>query len=219
MASIRTSQVPNTTGADAQVNIGCIFTIDTDGYECTGGRYYKLTALYDDDPAVQMGLWAGSTLIASASRSQTAGDAEGWIDLAWTPVPLSTGVTYTVALLTPGAIGYCYLAGGLTSAIDNAPLHTPATAGRYEYGATLTRPTANTTGTDFFTDVVVGISNNGYVTAVKATGTGAAPAPSVSIGPPVVAVKATGTGQAIPPEVSSAGVNGSVTAVKAVGTV
>jgi hypothetical protein len=150
MASIFTIQTPDSTAGDATATLGTVFTIDSNGYTCTAGRYYNQTDIYNGT-TVQMGLWAGSTLVASGSRLQSS-DPAGFITVPWTtPVNLTTGVTYTVGFL---GSGYTYDSGGLSSAVDNAPLHSVATGGRYDYGASLQRPTS-TTGTNFFADVVV----------------------------------------------------------------
>jgi hypothetical protein len=160
-ATIFTTQTPATSVGDNQVVMGTAFTAETT-LTCTAGRYYKADSLYDG-LTMTMGLWDGAgTLITSTTRVQSAGDPIGWITVTWpAAVNILPTSTWTVGLLTPGNNGYYYTTGGLTSAVDNSPLHSVATGGRYLYNATLARPT-NTTTANFFIDVLVNVDQPGY---------------------------------------------------------
>lgn len=219
MTYIFTTQLPVTSAGDSQLNYGVAFTVDTN---CTSSRGRFIAGVPSLNGAtVTMGLWNGAgTLIASGTATVGTADPTVWINVNWaSTVSLVTGQTYTVGVLTPGNNGYAYTTAELTSAINNAPLHSVAGGGRFSYGSTLARPTT-TTNTNFYADVEAIVSGDVTVTAVAATGFARAAAPVVTgnNSATVTAVAAQASAAARVPTVAITGANGNVTAVSVTAT-
>lgn len=162
---IFTTEVPSTSAGDSQVTVGVEFTVDTDGTS-PGGRFYVLST-EANGKTISMGLWnAAGTLLGTGSYTAAASEPPGWKVVNWaSPVPLVTTETYTVG---HNNTGYAYTAGGLAAAINNPPLHTPASGGRFTYG-TLAKPTTST-DTNFFSDITYVAAAGGGTTDTAGTG-------------------------------------------------
>lgn len=119
------------TAADPNgVELGMAFTPDNDG-AVEGVRFYKGPT---NTGAHTVSLWtaAGERL---ATAPVGAESTMGWQSATFdATVPVTAGATYIVSYRAP--VGrYSYTAGALAAAKDKPPLHTPANAGRYTYGA------------------------------------------------------------------------------------
>jgi hypothetical protein len=85
--------------------IGRKLVVTAEGYVSTAGRFYYNPSWTTKTP-VTIGLWRTDTeeLLALTSVSDPE---EGWVIVKWpSPVPLYSGVTYTVAIVAPGVAGF-----------------------------------------------------------------------------------------------------------------
>lgn len=114
----------------ASTELGVKFTSDADG-QVTGVRFYK----HATNTGVHIvSLWspAGSLLGQATVTGETA---SGWqTQLFATPVSITAGLMYTASYRAP--VGkYAYVANQFPSPLHAPPLHAPASAGVYKYGA------------------------------------------------------------------------------------
>jgi hypothetical protein len=151
------------------VELGVKFKSDVGG-QVAGVRFYKAAA----NTGTHVGsLWtSGGTLLARATF--TSESASGWQNVTFsTPVAITAGTTYVASYLAPN--GH-YSAGGqgLTSAVDNGPLHTIANAssanGVYAYSGASVFPSDSWNATNYYVDVMFEPTlPPGQVTGVTAT--------------------------------------------------
>jgi hypothetical protein len=174
--------VTSDSGDSKSVELGVAFKADLDG-SVTGIRFYKATA----NTGTHTGsLWTASgQLLAQATFTGEA--ASGWQTVTFaSPVAITGGTTYVASYFDPGS-HYSVTSGGLTSAVDNPPLHalanSQATNGRYAYGASSVFPTLSHNASNYLVDVLFApAAVPGQVTNVTATaGQGSA---NVSWSPP-----------------------------------
>jgi len=122
------------------VELGMQFTADRAG-QVAGLRFYK----GPKNTGVHSGsLWgADGTLLATGTFS--AESSTGWQTLYFgTPVPTTAGTTYVVSYHTNvGFYSETYGGAFAGTGLDNSPLHTPAHAGFYLYGAGFPTGTSN----------------------------------------------------------------------------
>ena len=154
------------------IELGTAFTTDTNGH-ISAVRFYKSL---QNTGSHTVSLWtsAGVRLATAAATSEST---TGWQTVTFdTPVPVTSGTSYVVSYLAP--LGrYSSTASGLSTPLDAPPLHTPANAGRYLYGAGFP---GNTSGTSYLVDPV-------FVRDVT-------PPPADTVAPTISAVTVTGTG-------------------------
>jgi hypothetical protein len=157
------------------VVLGVKFKSDVSGL-VTGVRFYKGAA----NTGTHIGsLWsAGGSKLAEATFTNES--ATGWQSVNFaSPVLITAGTTYVAAYLAPNG-RYSATSPGLTSAIDNAPLHAISNAvdanGVYRYGTTNAFPTNTFNASNYFVDVMfTSVTTPGKVTDVAATaGSGSA---------------------------------------------
>ena len=121
-------------GDTSAVELGVKFTADNNG-TVTGIRFYKAAA----NTGAHVGsLWSATgTLLASATFSNET--ATGWQYVTFTnPVSVTAGTTYVAGYFAPKG-HYSVDASGLSSAVNNPPLHAIANStspnGVYAYNA------------------------------------------------------------------------------------
>jgi hypothetical protein len=157
------------------VVLGVKFKADASGL-VTGVRFYKSTA----NTGTHIGsLWsAGGQKLAEATFTNET--ASGWQQVEFaSPVLITAGTTYVAAYLAPNG-RYSATSPGLTSAIDNPPLHaisnTVDANGVYRYNATNIFPSSSFNASNYFVDVMfTAVTTPGKVTDVAATaGSGSA---------------------------------------------
>ncbi len=148
------SAVPaNSLSIGTALELGMKFTADSNG-SITGIRFYKAP----NDPGPHVGsVWtaSGQKLASLTFSSETS---SGWQQANFsTPVAISANTLYVVSYSTPyGA--FSYTDGFFNSAVDNPPLHAPASAtvngnGVYAYGAGVF-PTGSNFARNYWVDVV-----------------------------------------------------------------
>lgn len=110
------------------VELGIKFSTTTRG-RVTGIWFYKPS---DDIDRHTVTLWtADGTRLATARSKESAG---GWQFAEFAkPVALKPGTGYVASFRAPRG-QYAYVDAGLTNAVTNGVLSTPASAGRYRYG-------------------------------------------------------------------------------------
>ena len=159
-------------GDTSAVELGVKFTADNNG-TVTGIRFYKAAA----NTGAHVGsLWSATgTLLASATFSNET--ATGWQYVTFTnPVSVTAGTTYVAGYFAPKG-RYSVDASGLSSAVNNPPLHAIANStspnGVYAYNATSTFPSNTFNATNYWVDVLYGPpappTPPGQVTNVTAT--------------------------------------------------
>ena len=156
-------------GDGSSVELGVKFTADNNG-TITGIRFYKAAT----NTGTHMGsLWTASgTLLASATFTNET--ASGWQYVNFSsPVPVTAGTTYVAGYFAPSG-HYSVTASGLSSAVNNPPLHAVANGtspnGVYSYNSTSTFPSSSYNATNYWVDVLYGgPSAPGAVTNVNAT--------------------------------------------------
>ncbi|RJS24972.1 hypothetical protein DRW03_07540 [Corallococcus sp. H22C18031201] len=146
--------VASVTNDSASVELGVKFTSDVAG-DITGIRFYKGA----NNTGTHVGsLWTRTgTQLATATF--TAETATGWqqVDFA-TPVRITPGTTYVASYHAPvGAYGFTD--AGLTTGLDNPPLHAPSGPssggnGLFQYGASSVFPTSSYRNSNYWVDVV-----------------------------------------------------------------
>ena len=181
-------------GDGSSIELGAKFKADHNGW-ITGIRFYKSAA----NTGTHIGtLWsaAGSPL---ASATFTNESPSGWQSVTFaSPVAVTAGTTYVASYFAPRG-HYAAANRGLTSAIDNAPLHTIASTtsanGVYAYSAGSTFPTSSWESTNYWVDVMYAIPAPGQVTGVSAEASGKSSATvtwsAPSSGGPVAAYEVT----------------------------
>ncbi|HEY7120917.1 MAG TPA: DUF4082 domain-containing protein [Solirubrobacterales bacterium] len=151
------------------VELGVAFKADLDG-SVTGIRFYKAAA----NTGTHIGsLWsaAGQRLAQATFTGETG---SGWQSVTFAnPVAITAGTTYVASYFDPSG-HYSVTSGGLTSAVDNPPLHALANSqtpnGRYVYGAASAFPTLSHNASSYLVDVLFAPSPvPGQVTNVTAT--------------------------------------------------
>lgn len=166
--SIWAGAVPPSAGAsqsavDNAVTLGTIFNVST-AINATHVRFFigagwvvgaatpDAVAIYDD---------SSNTPLASAGYSGTP-SAGAWTDVALGPVSLVAGTRYVAAVHYPNSCRYpnesAYFNG---NAVTSGPLTAPDDGsvpggnGRYDYGASIVRPTSTFQQSSYFADVIV----------------------------------------------------------------
>jgi hypothetical protein len=146
---------PGTTasGDSSAVTLGVQFTSDTNGW-ITGVRFYK----GGGNTGTHIGnLWSASgTLLAQGVFSNET--ASGWQTLSFSSaVQVTAGTTYVAGYYAPNG-HYAVDGGYFTSAVDNSPLHAPASGGTignglYSYGNDQF-PVNSFNGTNYWVDPI-----------------------------------------------------------------
>ena len=150
------------------VEVGVKFTADLDG-SITGIRFYKAAA--------NTGTHTGSLWSASGQRlaqvTFTGESASGWQTATFSsPVAVTHGVTYVASYYAP--LGhYSATSGGLSSPVDNAPLHALGNSadanGVYAYGAASSFPSNTWGAANYWVDVMYAMPKPGQVTGATAS--------------------------------------------------
>jgi hypothetical protein len=152
----------------SSIELGVKFTADTTG-TITGVRFYKAST----NTGTHIGsLWtAGGTLLASATFTNET--ASGWQTVLFSsPVTITPGTTYVAGYLAPNG-HYSFTQNGLSSAVDNPPLHAVSdnvsADGLYAYSATSTMPTSSYQSGNYYVDVLFAPAPPAQVTGVNTT--------------------------------------------------
>jgi Domain of unknown function (DUF4082)/Fibronectin type III domain len=156
-------------GETAGVELGVKFTADYSGL-VTGVRFYKAAA----NTGTHIGsLWTtGGTRLAQATF--TGESSSGWQSVTFAnPVAVTANTTYVASYYAPNG-HYSITGGGLSSAVDNAPLHAVANStspnGVFAYGGSSVFPGGSFNATNYSVDVLFAApSAPGTVTGVSAT--------------------------------------------------
>jgi hypothetical protein len=141
-------------GDTGAVELGVKFTAD-DGGSVTGIRFYKAAA--NTGPHTGS-LWSASgTRLAQATFTNES--ATGWQTATFaSPVPITAGTTYVASYFAPNG-HYSLTTGGLSSAVDNGPLHAVASSaspnGVFSYGGASLFPTSSFKSSDYGVDVLL----------------------------------------------------------------
>ncbi|MDQ6821844.1 MAG: DUF4082 domain-containing protein, partial [Actinomycetota bacterium] len=145
-------------GDTTAIELGVKFTADSAG-SIAGIRFYKAAA----NTGTHVGsLWtAGGTLLASATF--TGESATGWQTVTFSnPVQITAGTTYIAGYLAPNG-HYSATSAGLTTSVDNPPLHALANGtsanGVYAYNGSSTFPTNSYNATSYWVDVLYAPAN------------------------------------------------------------
>jgi hypothetical protein len=140
-------------GDSKSVELGVAFKADLDG-SVTGVRFYKAST----NTGTHIGsLWnAAGQRLAQATFSGESGS--GWQSVTFAnPVAVTGGTTYIASYFAPSG-HYSVTSGGLTSAVDNPPLHTLPNSqtpnGRYAYGASSAFPSLSHNASNYLVDVL-----------------------------------------------------------------
>jgi len=152
------------------VELGVKFTSDISGF-VTGVRFYK----YAQNTGIHVGnLWtAGGTLLGTVAF--TGETASGWQQATFaTPIAITADTTYVVSYHTNTGY-YAATSGGLTAAVDQAPLHalsdsTSGGNGVYQYGTASGFPNQTRNAANYWVDVVVTSSVASDTTPPTVTG-------------------------------------------------
>jgi len=145
---------PSSAGDTNAVELGVKFIADVNGL-VTGVRFYKGSG----STGTHLGnLWTiGGSLLATATFSGET--ATGWQQVNFTsPVPISANTSYVASYYTSVG-GYAADQGGLSAAVDHAPLHALASGasggnGVYLYGLNSGFPSNTFNATNYWVDVV-----------------------------------------------------------------
>ena len=156
-------------GDGSSVVLGVKFKSDTFGM-VNGIRFYKAAA----NTGTHIGtLWtSGGTKLAQVTFTNET--ASGWQEADFsTPVIIQPNTTYVAAYLAPNG-HYSDTSPGLTTAVDNPPLHalanTTSANGVYVYDSSASFPSNTFNATNYFVDVVFSTAGPpGQVTNVSAT--------------------------------------------------
>jgi hypothetical protein len=149
----------NSTDGNA-LEVGVKFRSDTAGF-ISGIRFYKLGG----NTGTHIGnLWSGTgTLLATATFSGET--ASGWQQVNFSaPVAINANTTYVASYFAP--VGhYAADANGLTSNVDNSPLHALSSGsssgnGVYIYSGSSAFPTNTFSATNYWVDVVFNTTAN-----------------------------------------------------------
>lgn len=163
---------------DGPINVGTLFTVSA-ATQIISGRYFK-QGTANNGLVVTMRLYgAGTTVLATATRTQLASDPEGWVNVPFSsPVNVAPGTTYTIAFRSTGASYFASSHYPMTAAVS-APLTRLENHSVYLYGA-LGKPTGQ----------------GSYTYAIDAVSTGGVTPPAA----PPAAVKALDSDQENIPE-------------------
>ena len=138
-------------GDSSAVTLGVVFKADVTGW-VTGVRFYKAQA----NTGTHIGsLWTTSgTLLASATFSNET--ASGWQQVTFSsPVDVVPGSDYVVSYYAPNG-HYSFTSSGLSSGVDNAPLHAIGNSttpdGLFSYGTGSTFPTSSFNAANYWVD-------------------------------------------------------------------
>jgi hypothetical protein len=129
------------------------FTADVGG-SITGIRFYKAST---NTGAHTGSLWSSSgTRLAQVTFSGES--ASGWQQAFFSsPVAITAGTTYVASYFAPNG-HYSSTPQGLSSAVNNPPLHAVANStssnGVYAYGATSSFPSNTYNATNYWVDVL-----------------------------------------------------------------
>jgi hypothetical protein len=155
-------------GESDSLELGMKFKADYNG-SITGIRFYKSAA----NTGTHTGsLWTtGGTRLAQVTF--TGESASGWQTATFSsPVSVTAGTTYVASYFAPNG-HYSVTSGGLSSAIDNGPLHSIANSssanGVYAYSSTSAFPSGSYGAGNYWVDVMYAMSAPGAVTNVAAT--------------------------------------------------
>ncbi len=144
--------VPNAS-AGVSIELGMKFTADRNG-TITALRFYKGAG--NSGPHVE-NLWSSTgQLLATATFTNETDSGWQQVNLA-TPVAITANTTYVVSYHTPASYSVSF--GYFNAAVDNAPLHAPASGasngnGVYAYGRSSVFPSGNGFGANYWVDVV-----------------------------------------------------------------
>jgi hypothetical protein len=142
------------TADNGAIELGVKFRSDQAGY-ITGIRFYKGTT----NTGTHVGnLWSstGALLATATFASETA---SGWQQVTFsTPVAIQANTTYVASYHT-NVGNYSSTGGGLSAAVDNAPLHALANGtdgpnGLFIYSAASAFPNQSFNATNYWVDVV-----------------------------------------------------------------
>jgi hypothetical protein len=158
----------------AQVELGVKFKADTDGF-IAGVRFYKGA----QNTGTHVGTLWSSTGTQLATATFTAESSTGWQEVRFSSrVPVVAGQTYVASYHTNTGY-YSATSGGLNQAVVNSPLtalgrNDDGGNGMYSYGARQF-PTNNSTGANYWVDVVFELPPDVTAPAVTSSspGTGA----------------------------------------------
>ena len=162
-----TPGLPDSSETDS-LELGVKFKADYNG-TITGIRFYKSAA----NTGTHVGhLWsaAGASLASVTFTNETA---SGWQTATFaSPVSVTAGTTYVASYFAPKG-HYSVTSGGLSSAIDNGPLHTIANSvsanGVFAYGASSAFPSGSYGAGNYYVDVMYAMPVPGQATGVTAT--------------------------------------------------
>jgi hypothetical protein len=151
--SATTTPGPNSNDAGA-LELGVKFRADSNGY-ISGLRFYK----YSQNTGTHIGsLWSSSgTLLGTVTFNNET--VSGWQQMNFTtPVAITAGTTYVASYHTNTGF-YAVTNNGLTSGVDNAPLHALSDGssggnGLYRYTATSAFPSSAFQASNYWVDVV-----------------------------------------------------------------
>jgi hypothetical protein len=140
-------------GDPSAVELGVKFTADYDG-SVVGVRFYKAQA----NTGTHVGsLWStDGTRLARATFTDES--ASGWQTVRFSdPVPITAGTTYVASYFAPNG-HYALDVPGLSTAVDNAPLHAIADGtsrnGVFAYGSGSAFPSASFGASNYWVDVL-----------------------------------------------------------------
>jgi hypothetical protein len=140
-------------GDTSPINVGVKFTADSSG-STTGIRFYKAAT----NTGTHIGsLWDGTgTLLASATFTNET--ASGWQTVLFSsPVAITAGTTYIASYFAPNG-HYSATPAGLSTSVDNPPLHAIANGtsanGLYTYASGNALPTTSFNATNYWVDVL-----------------------------------------------------------------
>ena len=156
-------------GDPSSVELGVKFTADSNGI-ATGIRFYKAAT----NTGTHIGsLWTASgTLLASATFTNET--ASGWQQVNFSsPIAVTAGTTYVAGYFAPNG-HYSVTSSGLSSAVNNPPLHAVANSsspdGVYAYNSTSAFPSSSYNASNYWVDVIFAPTQiPGQVTNVTAT--------------------------------------------------
>jgi hypothetical protein len=140
-------------GDPSAVTLGVKFTSDTAG-SINGVRFYKATT----NTGTHAGTLWSSTGTQLATATFTGESASGWQQVNFsTPVAITAGTTYVASYFAPSG-HYSDTSSGLTTAVNNPPLHAVANGtsanGVYAYGSGSTFPSSSFNASNYYVDVM-----------------------------------------------------------------
>jgi hypothetical protein len=156
-------------GETSPVELGVKFTADYSG-SVTGIRFYKAST----NTGAHIGSLWSSTGTRLAQATFTGESASGWQSVTFSsPVAISANATYVASYFAPNG-HYSVTGGGLSSGVDNPPLHAVANStsanGVYAYTSTSAFPSSSFGAANYGVDVLFADPPApGSVTGVTAT--------------------------------------------------